>query len=126
MLRMRLTDLYDMRDLDDDEEMLFHAVSDDALEFDFEVRTMPAGQITTVKTALGDLTVVEAMEALAEDWQHELIAFKRENFDEDRVVILEDDRIIDGNHHLVAAHLEGRDLRYIQLTDAPEPAPPRP
>lgn len=120
---MRIQDLYPEDDLDDEIDLLFSELSDEALEFDFEVRSLTHAETSQALTPIGDLTVAEAMHDLADADQWEIVRYKQENFDAQRVIVMRGESVIDGNHHLMAAHLSGRGVNYIQLEDAPEPAP---
>ena len=119
---MKIQDLYPEEDLDDEIELLLSELSDDALEFEFEVRSLTHAQTARALTPIGDLTVAEAMHSLADADQWEIICHKQENFDAQRVIVMRGESVIDGNHHLMAAHLSGRGVNYIQLEDVPEPA----
>jgi len=120
---MRLLDIYDERDLDDETETLSLEVGEDELAFDFTVGMIEANALEAVKTYIGDMTVKEAFEEFAEGDQQEFVRRLTEGFDEDRVVILRGETMVDGNHHLMAAILIGKPVRFIDLDDATAPAP---
>ena len=48
---------------------------------------------------------------------------KMRDFEEDRIIVLEGDRVLDGNHHLVAALQLGRPVLCIDLEEDLEPEP---
>jgi hypothetical protein len=52
--------------------------------------------------------------------QRQLVAAKAAKFQSDRIVVLDGNQIIDGNHHIVAAIKAGQPIKYIDLADLPE------
>lgn len=123
---MKLTDIYTTDEIDDENEALCHAVSEAALEFDFEPRALPHARLAELLTHMGDVSVLEAMSLHADAEQLALIDMKVASFDETRVVVLHGLRVIDGNHHLAAAQQAGKDLKCIDLADVIEPEEPAP
>jgi len=123
---MRLTDIYTSGELDDEDEALFHAMSEEALEASFDVRDVPHDRLGDLMTMMGDMPVLQAFSDHASPDQEELVRWKMAHFDEERVIVLEGNRVIDGNHHLVAAHRSGRPVRTIDLAEIdcdPSPGP---
>jgi hypothetical protein len=116
---MKLTDLYDQEMLDDESEFLCHHITEAALSHEFEVREMAHDQIANVTTPLGDMTVIEALETHADKDQRDFIEALANDFDRERIIVLDGMRAIDGNHHLAAAHLSGGQVRYIDLSEVP-------
>lgn len=112
---MKLTDIYTEDELNQEDELLFHVASDEALVFDFEVRTLSHASLAGVMTHRGDASVIDSMSLYATQEQLELIAHKVAHFDEARVLVMEGESLVDGNHHLAAAHRAGRDVFYIDL-----------
>ncbi|MCE6973403.1 hypothetical protein, partial [Cereibacter sphaeroides] len=68
----------------------------------------------------GRTSPVDAFRCHAKRWQRELVKQKVADFDRDRILICRGTRLIDGNHHLVAAHRLGEPVWIIDL-DEPDP-----
>lgn len=114
--KVRLIDLYTPSELRDESERLAHSVS--VMEWDIwlPVRTMSAEEARGIKTRAGN-SVLSAYEKEATKQQKKIVAEKIKDFDDSRIIVLELDEIIDGNHHLIAAIKLDKPVRYIDLAD---------
>lgn len=122
---IRLTDIYTGAELMDETEMLGLAVCGNDFERDLRVTLLSASGLATLTHR--DETVIELYEREATKSQRSLVKRKMKNFDEDRIVVVEGTDLIDGFHHVIAAHLLGRDVQVIDLCqDDPEDSPERP
>lgn len=118
---MKLTDLYDVRDLLDPEEALGRVVEEcgtGLLDESFLPRALAHAAIPQLSAFTGG-NLLEALALHGEPWQEDLVMAKMAEFDPSRLVILMGGRVIDGHHHLVAAWRLGRD---VQALDLEEPA----
>lgn len=113
---INLTELYSEDELRDDNEILFHHLPEDVEGTNFEVRQMPASGLVRVLTPLGDVSLVQAFSDHADADQKELVREKMRSFDQDRIVVLNELRAIDGNHHLIAAFLSRQPVLFIDLS----------
>lgn len=123
MTRIRLTDIYGEADFQDEEEALHHYLPDDVDAVSYEVVAIPNAQAAELLTSMGDMTVLEAFECFAEDDQIRYVEEMVEDelgFDDERIIVLKGNRVIDRNHHLVAAVKLARDVQAIDL-DQPHP-----
>lgn len=84
---------------------------------------MPYAKIEDLKTIQGDMKVLDAFGQFAEPWQRKLVSDYRRSLRNNKlsgledVVLLDGDRVLDGNHRCVAAHQAKKDLRYVDATD---------
>lgn len=121
---MKLTDILSADELSDEDEMLFHFLpeEDEIAVIDFGTREIDPADIPRLLMPDGVTPVIAAFEDFAEDEQRELVAWKTANFDEDRVLVVKGLTLLDGQHHLVAAHRLGREVTVLDL-DAPLSGP---
>lgn len=118
---VQIKDLYSPTDMDDEEEVLFHELDEESIHGCFEVETLAPSQLTEIKTHQGDVTVMEAYHLYADEDQRALVRDIMFNFDADRVIVLRGDRVIDGNHHIVAAVTLGSEVFAIDLDKVMDP-----
>ncbi len=114
---MKLTDLYTNAEIRDESEALPHFVDMEDLDFDFFVKTMDNSLIGELLTWRGDKFLVASMNEYATPEQIDLINSMAETFDKDRCVVVDNGRVIDGYHHIMAAYKINEDVRYIDLND---------
>ena len=114
---VKLIDLYDEYELDDQREMLSNYVDTEDLDKDFTVHTMTPAQAKTYVTARDDMTVVDAYKQFANRDQKRLIRDKAKRYDADRIIVVFNHSVIDGNHHLMAGILANRPIKYIDLSE---------
>lgn len=121
---MKLIEIYQSGDLDDETEAIwnFLPAEEDMDLIDFGTRTIGADELGTLLMPDGMTPVLEAFEDFAEDEQRELVGWKMANFDEDRVLVVNGLCVLDGQHHLVAAHRLGREVTVLDL-EAPLSGP---
>jgi nitrogenase subunit NifH len=84
---------------------------------EFTVQIMPHAEIKKVMTNHGDKTVLQAFRDHAASWQKKLVADKVKNYDNTRIVVMNGNSIVDGNHHLVATYKAKKDLKFIDLEE---------
>lgn len=111
----RLIDLYDEADLEDESETISHFVGPEDYEVALPVVTIAVPELLKLRTPAGDMSVIEAFDEFAEPEQEKIFKKKMKNFDPDRVIVVHGDRVIDGNHQVVAAHRLGRVVQAIDL-----------
>ncbi|WP_411839872.1 hypothetical protein [Paracoccus sp. ME4] len=117
---MKLTDILSPEELSDEDETLFHFLpeEDEIAEIDFGTREIEAADIPQLLMPDGVTPVIEAFDDFAEAEQRDLVACKMADFDEDRILVVKGMIVLDGQHHLVAAHRLGREVTVLDL-DAP-------
>jgi hypothetical protein len=89
-------------------------------DFEFPVHVMEPDQLTQLQTAFGEDTVIDAYNEHAAASQKRIVKDKMKNFDPNRIVVIANKTLIDGNHHVVAAILLGKPVKYINLYDCPD------
>ncbi len=110
-----LGSLYDNSELYDDREFVSHyrELSDQS----FTVKILPYSNIKYVLTRDGKTSVVDAYKNFATPAQKKLVGEKLRFFDQTRIVIMDGNMVVDGNHHLIAAFKSKKDVKYIDLAD---------
>jgi len=114
---VKLEDLYDWHELNDESETLYHWIDDNDLKNVFEVQTMMPAQAKHLETAKNDMTVYDAFKKFATKDQKALIKNKSKNYDPNRIIVLSGNTVIDGNHHVIASILNNKPLKYIDLSE---------
>lgn len=115
---MQLTDIYSDAELYDEEEILGLRLQEyDWRGIDLPVREMSAEEVTRLCGRDGVSTVIAIFRAFAEPWQRELVREKVRDFDAGRIIIVEGNVVVDGNHHVVAAVRKKKPIFYIDLRD---------
>jgi hypothetical protein len=113
---VRLLDIYDELELDDEEEALYHFVCEDHEEVFYEVTEMePDFFERLVSSSDGHSSILQLYRDHANKDQKSIVADKVDNFDEDRIVVLNRHIVVDGNHHIIAAAQLGRSIKVIDL-----------
>ena len=115
MRKIQLKDIYNPADMDDEFEALFHEIDERSIDGCFEVTEIPADDLRSLQTYMGDMSVIDSYHLFAEPGQDDRVTELATNFDEERVIVIRGNRLIDGNHHLVAAHKLGRPVQVIDL-----------
>jgi len=116
-----LLDIYDQDELDNEEELLYHLLWEGAETCAFEVEQLDPVGFGAILAPDGSTTVMEAYRDYAEVAQRALVAHRTRNFDEERVIVMQGKRLIDGYHHFMAAANIGRPVMFIDLEKAIEP-----
>lgn len=114
---VKLTDLYDEDELFDQREMLAKYIDLADLDRDFVVHTMTPAQATTYVTARDDMTVVDAFKSFASREQKRVVRDKAKRYDADRIIVVFNRSVIDGNHHLMAGIMAKQPIKYIDLSE---------
>ena len=112
---VKLSDLYDYDEFMDTSEAL-HDFSDKS-DYDktFTVHEMSPESASQLKTCRDDTTVINSYKDFASKEQKSIVKDKMRNFDADRIVVIAGTTLVDGNHHVVAAILSGKPIKYINL-----------
>lgn len=110
-----LNDLYDDSELNDETEDLYHWTHPDQHNTQYAIRTMFPDQIKKLKTSHGDMTLIDAFKQFATPDQKRLVKSKAKNFDHNRIVVIANNTVIDGNHHLIAAIASNNPVNYIDI-----------
>jgi hypothetical protein len=114
---VRLTDLYDDDELNDESEELYHFLSDDDLDIDFEVHTMTPEEAKTYTTARDDMTVFQSFKDHATKDQKAIVKSKISRYDTSRIIVTMNKTVLDGNHQLIAGIMANKPIKYINLAD---------
>lgn len=115
MRKIQLKDIYNPSEMDDEFEALFHEIDERSIDGCFEVKELLPENLRALQTYMGDMSVIDAYHLFAEPGQDNRVTQLMENFDDERVIVVRGNRVIDGNHHLVAAHKLGRPVQAIDL-----------
>ena len=86
---------------------------------EFIPRRLDPDAFGSLMTADGMTSSLDAFTLHAEQWQRELVDRKAAHFDRERILICRGNLLVDGNHHLVAAHRLGEPVWIVDL-DEPE------
>lgn len=114
--QVRITDLYEPHELTDESERIAHCAPPMNWDDPLTVRSMSAHEARQIITPAGN-TVWDAFQSDASKGQKRLVAQKVKDFDPDRIIVIEDDTIVDGNHQLVAAIMADHPVLYVNLSE---------
>lgn len=112
-----LNDLYDYDELNDESETLYHWTTPEDYDKKYEIKIMQPNQLKNITTPNGDITVLDAYKQFADKNQKQLVKSKAKNFDHNRIIVIANNTIIDGNHHTIAAILTNNPVKYIDIYD---------
>ncbi len=115
--RVKLADLYDEGELEDESEAMYQYVDPEDLDRTFIVREMTPDEAKTYTTPHNDMTVIDAFKQFASKEQKSLVKGKRAQYDASRIIVVINKTVLDGNHHIVAGILNRQPIRYIDLAD---------
>ena len=109
----------DEETLNDPREQIYHLIDlEEERNFVYDVKSMNADKAkSTLKTMNEDSTVFQAYKDFATDDQKELVSHKKRLFDRDRIIVTSRNKVVDGNHHVIAAIELGKPILYIDLQD---------
>jgi hypothetical protein len=116
----RLVSIFDIVDeetLNDPQEYIYDLIDpEEEKQYRYEVKTIsPEKAVTQFKTVAEDMTVLEAFEDHAIEDQINIVKDKMKHFDSERVIVTSNNKVIDGNHHLVAAIKSNKPINYVNL-----------
>lgn len=112
---VKLSDLYDYDEFSDDSEALHDFTEESDYDKSFVVKSMNPETAKKLQTFRDDMTVIDAYDDFATKEQKNLVKWKMRNYDNDRIVVIAGKTLVDGNHHVVAAILSGKPIKYIDL-----------
>lgn len=120
-----LNQIYNTAKLNDEEEKLGRYSVEYGRSF-WELACsflLPVREITAQEAAVkwkSDRRSIKASFRYANAEQREVVSNKVSNFDENRIVVLDGNEIVDGNHHVLAAVRTERPIKYLNLADLPD------
>lgn len=95
-----------------------------ALDTAFTVREMALPEAGRLVGMDGETPVLELFRTLGRrSKSRAIVKEKMRDFEEGRIIVIEGDKVLDGNHHLVAALQLGRPVLVIDMDDALEDEP---
>lgn len=112
-----LLDLYDERDLTDPSEQLHNFVSRSDWKIPFTVQTASWEQSAQFRSCGGHETILATFKAHASRGQKKLVKDKMANYDASRIIVVCNDAVVDGNHHIIAAIMAKQPVRDIDLAE---------
>lgn len=112
---IRLDDIYDWHELNDESESLYHYIDREDLKKDFVVQQMSPEQAKHLETIKNDMTVFDSYIQFASKSQKRLVNFKIKHYDTNRIIVIAGDSVVDGNHQVIASILANKPLKYINL-----------
>jgi hypothetical protein len=110
-----LTDFYDESELNDTSEALHEFVSEDDFNTKFTVRLANSDQLKTLKTHMGEDTVLDVFNDFATEEQKQIVQNKIDRWDSTRIVVIANQTLLDGYHQVIAAILSNRPQKYIDI-----------
>lgn len=110
-----LNTLYDYDELHDESEELYHWTQPEQFDTPYQVKIMQPNQIKNLKTTRDDMTIVDAYAQFADKNQKSLVKSKAKNFDANRIIVIANNTLIDGNHHAIAAIISNNPVKYIDI-----------
>ena len=114
---IKLTDLYDDNELNDETEIMYNFIDVDDSNRNFKVHTMTPQQAKNIKTASKDTTVYQSYKDFATKEAKLLVNEKIKYWDRDRIILLINDVLLDGNHHFIAGIKTNKPIKYINLAE---------
>jgi hypothetical protein len=112
-----IRDLYnrdELDDNDDDADTIAHMV-DYYDPTHYPVKILSSEQLKKLKTTIGDMTVLQAYKNHADKDQKSIVKSKSKKFDDNRVIVLDGNKVIDGNHHVIAAIQLNKTVKAINI-----------
>jgi hypothetical protein len=110
-----ITDLYDVHELTDESERIGHCAPPICWDEPLIVKTMSAPEAKIMVKTLADSTLWDAYNKDASRKQKSIVAKKVKSFDPTRVVVLDNNIIVDGNHQVIAAIMCNEPILYVDL-----------
>ena len=120
LTQMRPIDLYEPADLLDPTERISQEIPPAEWEDSFIVTNISHEDLRLLDCGDESMTILELFERTATPSQRALVESKARDFDDDRIIVISGYTVIDGQHHVVAAHKAGRDVVALDLS---QPAP---
>ena len=114
---IKLTDIYDYDELHDETERLYNYIDDEDLKRDFTVRNMSPQEARTFTVGGDNTLIMDAYKNFASREQKRLVKEKMKYYDYNRIVVVMNKTIIDGNHQIVAGILAKQPIKYIDLAE---------
>lgn len=112
-----LADIYDGAYPDDD-EMIWNYVGDSDFDIPFTVQTIQStvlDQILTMQYGVDDIE--ELYDMMQPDQEETIDHYKNDPNLSQQVIVLNQDRIVDGNHRAMAAVLANKPIKYIDISE---------
>lgn len=128
---IKLSDLYSKDELYDESEILGFLGSEfgsmyweKAIEFSLQVKTMTSeeAELSLISWKHND-SLIDVFEERATKSQKKFVHNRMNDFDHDRIIVLNGYKVVDGNHHAVAAIKAGKPVHYVNLEDLPTDFP---
>ena len=118
-------DIVDEETINDQREQLYDLIDpEEERNYKYEVKTISAKQAKKqFMTMQEDMTVFESFVDNANKDQKEIVKDKMRSFDTNRIIVTSNDKVVDGNHHLIAAIKLDKPIKYINLQDPIETTP---
>lgn len=112
-------DIVDEETLNDPQEYIYDLIDpEEEKNIKYKVQTISAKQAKKqFKTMQEDMTVFESYTNHAHKDQKEIVKDKMRSFDSDRIIVTSNNKVVDGNHHLIAAIKMNKPIKYINLQD---------
>ena len=114
---VKLTDMYDSDELTNKSEILYNFVDDNDLDRNFIINTMSPQEAMTFTIGRDNTLIMDAYKQFASINQKRLVKEKMKNYDHNRIVVVMNKTIVDGNHQIVAGILAKQPIKYIDLAD---------
>lgn len=115
--QIRLIDIYSPSELADESETIAHEVSPMEWDQPLTVRSMTPEEALSIESRQKGLRLIDSYTKDASKKQKKIVADKIAEYDEERIVVLCDNTIVDGNHHVIAGILSGKPILYVDLSE---------
>lgn len=108
--------LDDYSALDDDSELINQFVSPSDYSIPMPLKEMSPTEAAN-RLRLDGEPIMDVYGEHATDDQKEIVQDKIDRFDKNRVVVLNGNMVLDGNHHVVAAIISGKPFKYVDIQE---------
>ncbi|WP_154667665.1 hypothetical protein [Leisingera caerulea] len=121
MTEVMLSDIFTAEELAGGAEVMSQFANAKTLNASFTVGSVPVSSLGLIRAPwanAGGCSVLDHYEEAASNRDALIVGARRRHFDETFVVVLMNEFLIDGYHHVIAAKYSGMPVRAIDLWDA--------
>ena len=101
-------------------EILNDFVTPSEMSIELPIKTMTAKEASKLEAPFSSENILDVYNDHATSSQKKLVKDKMKKFDKNRIVVIENKTVLDGNHHVIAAILSNNSIKYVDLMDTVE------